>query len=109
MLDGAALATMRPGAILINTARGPIADEDALLDALNRGHLYAAGLDVYSDEPPQANREPLITHPHVVATGHYAWYSTPAHQELQRRAAENMLAMLRGEIPEDCLNAGAFQ
>ncbi|MCX5758801.1 MAG: C-terminal binding protein, partial [Candidatus Hydrogenedentes bacterium] len=99
-----ALARMKPSAIVINTSRGPVVDEDALLDALQDERLYAAGLDCFWDEPPLANRDALLAHPHLVATGHYAWFSTEASRELQRRAAENMVAMLRGEIPEDCLN-----
>ena len=99
-----ALRFMRSSAILVNTARGPIVDEEALLDALNHDRLYAAGLDVWRDEPPLSDRDELVNHPRVIATGHYAWFSTPASRELQRRAAENMAAMLRGETPEDCLN-----
>ena len=60
-------------------------------------------------KPPLANRDELLRHPSVVATGHYAWYSNAASANLQRRAAENMVAMLRGEIPEDCLNRSAFE
>jgi D-3-phosphoglycerate dehydrogenase len=100
---------MRPNAILINTARGPVVDEAALTEALIGGRIYAAGLDVFEDEPPKANRDALLAHPYVVATGHYAWYSTAASRELQRRAALNMAAMLRGETPEDCLNSEAFR
>ncbi len=100
-----AFEAMRPNVILVNTARGPVVDEEALTAALQSGKVYGAGLDVFEDEPPQANRDALLAHPHVVATGHVAWYSTPASQELQRRAARNMAAMLRGETPEDCLNA----
>ena len=103
------IAQMKPGAMLVNTARGPVVDEDALYYALVEEHLFAAGIDFFWDEPPLANREPLIAHPHVVATGHYAWYSDAAHRELQRRAAENMMRMLKGDIPEDCLNAEAFR
>ncbi|MBN1418688.1 MAG: C-terminal binding protein [Planctomycetes bacterium] len=99
-----ALDRLRPTAILINTSRGPVVDEEALLRALEGGRLHAAGLDVFWDEPPLENRDALLAHPRVVATGHYAWYSGSSIRELQRRAAENMAAMLRGEIPEDCLN-----
>lgn len=99
-----ALARMRPTAILINTSRGPVVDEEALLRALEAGRLHAAGLDVFWDEPPLENRDALLAHPRVVATGHYAWYSSASSRELQRRAAENMQAMLGGGIPEDCLN-----
>ena len=103
-----ALKMMRPHAILVNTARGAVVDEDALTAALDAGRILAAGLDVFEDEPPQSNRDPLLAHPRVVATGHYAWYSVSASRELQRRAALNLDAMLRGEVPEDCLNPDAI-
>lgn len=109
LFDRSTFAKMRSTAILINTARGPVVDEEALLDALNAGTLHAAGLDVFHDEPPLANRDALVAHPQVVATGHYAWYSNASHRELQRRAAQNMIAMLGGEYPEDCLNARELQ
>jgi len=98
------LALMRPRAILINTARGPVVDEEALVRALESGRLHGAGLDCFWDEPPLANRDRLLAHPRVIATGHYAWYSSASGRELQRRAAENMVAMLEGRIPQDCLN-----
>lgn len=104
MFDARALAKMRPGAFLVNTARGPVVDEDALREAIDRGHLCAAGLDTFWDEPPLENRDALLQNERVIATGHYAWYSIPASQELQRRAAENMVRFLCGGIPEDCLN-----
>ena len=109
IINGAALARMRPRAVLINTSRGPTVDEDELLAALAEERLGAAGLDVFLDEPPQENRDALLAHPRVVATGHYAWYSNAAMKELQARAARNMAAMLRREIPDDCLNADAFR
>jgi D-3-phosphoglycerate dehydrogenase len=98
------LGLLRPQAVLINTSRGPVVDEEALLRALESGRLQAAGLDCFEDEPPLSNRDALLTHPRVVATGHYAWYSVPASRELQRHGGENMAALLEGRIPEDCLN-----
>jgi D-3-phosphoglycerate dehydrogenase / 2-oxoglutarate reductase len=97
------LMTKRP--ILVNTARGPVIDEEALLAALEADRIHSAGLDVFHDEPPLADRDALLSHPRVIATGHYAWYSGEAHLELQRRAGDNMAALLRGEAPEDCLNS----
>ncbi len=109
ILNAQALAKMRPNAVVINTARGPVLDEDALTTALESGRVFAAGIDVFEDEPPLTNRDPLLNHPRVVATGHYAWYSERASRELQRRAALNLDAMLRGELPEDCLNRAALR
>ena len=104
LLNARTFDRMRPNAVIVNTARGPVVDEDALTAALEVGQVFAAGMDVFEDEPPQSNRDSLLSHPRVVATGHYAWYSERASRELQRRAALNLDAMLRGEIPEDCLN-----
>jgi len=104
LINAQALEKIRANAVVINTARGPVVDEEALTAALESGRVFAAGIDVFEDEPPLANRDPLLNHPRVVATGHYAWYSERASRELQRRAALNLDAMLRGELPEDCLN-----
>ena len=90
--------------ILINTSRGPVIDEDDLTEALKNGRLHSAGIDVYCDEPPKDNRDALLKLPNVISTGHYAWYSTNAAIELQKRAADNLLTLLQGKIPEDCLN-----
>lgn len=105
LIDRDAFDRMRKTPILVNTARGEVVDEEALLDALHAGGVHSAGLDVYSEEPPGEPHEGLLNHPHVIATGHYAWYSESATSELQERAAHNMLALLQGTIPEDCLNA----
>ena len=104
LFDRAVIAKMRPTAILVNTSRGPVVDEEALFEALESDRLHAAGLDVFWDEPPQPNRAALLASPRVVATGHYAYFSNDASEELQRRAAENMATLIRGEIPQDCLN-----
>lgn len=104
LLNARTFDRMRPNAVIVNTARGPVVDEDALTAALESGKVFAAGIDVFEDEPPQSNRDSLLSHPRVVATGHYAWYSERASREVQRRAALNLEAMLRGELPADCLN-----
>ena len=104
LIDAEAIANTRRDAVLINTSRGPVVVEEPLLDALNEGRLFAAGLDVFRDEPPTEKQRALIDHERVIATGHYAWFSTVSHETLQRKASENMAAMLNGETPEDCLN-----
>ena len=90
--------------ILVNTARGPVINEDDLLLGLKDGFISYAGLDVFHDEPPLDNRDELLNHPNVVSTGHYAWYSEEAAADLQKRAANNLLMLLNGQIPADCLN-----
>lgn len=90
--------------IIINTARGPIVNQDSLIKALNTQQIISAGIDVYNTELADELPDELLNHPAVICTGHYAWYSIQAHQELQKRAADNLLTMLQGETPEDCLN-----
>jgi phosphoglycerate dehydrogenase-like enzyme len=104
MINAHTLGLMKRQPILINTARGAVVQEEDLLEGLLTGKLHSIGLDVYQDEPPGPNRDSLLNHPRVIATGHYAWYSENAMQELQQRAAHNLLMLLQGEIPEDCLN-----
>jgi D-3-phosphoglycerate dehydrogenase len=104
LIGAAAFERMARRPILLNTARGAVIDEIALLNALQRDLIRGAGLDVYEQEPVTAQQKPILDHPRTVCTGHYAWYSDRAIAELQRRAALNMLALLRGEIPDDCLN-----
>lgn len=104
LIDKDKMQLMRNGAIIINTARGPVINEDDLYATLQSGKLHSVGLDVYADEPPSTGQDPLLSHPQVIATGHYAWYSTKSIVELQKRATHNLLTMLQGGIPEDCLN-----
>lgn len=75
MIDAAAIARMKPGALLVNTARGELVDEDALIDALRRGRIRAAGIDVYHEEPLPASH-PFLALDNVVLTPHVG-YNTP--------------------------------
>ncbi len=103
LVDAQRLAWMKPSAFLINTGRGPLVDETALADALNRGHLGGAGLDVMSSEPPPPDN-PLLSAPRVVITPHLAWASVEARQRLLAASAENVAAFLRGE-PTNLVNS----
>jgi len=105
LLSADAFGKMRQKPILINTARGPVIEEKAFRDALNNDKLHSAGLDVFWDERTLQDLDELMRHPRVITTGHYAWYSTASTVRLQQRATENMLMMLEGHVPEDCLNA----
>jgi D-3-phosphoglycerate dehydrogenase len=102
-INAAALARMKPNAIVINTARGPIIDEAALIDALQRGVIAGAGLDVLEQEPP-APDNPLLTMPNVVVTPHVASASTRMRPETRRRAAREVALVLRGRWPMSCVN-----
>ncbi|MCI5663856.1 MAG: D-2-hydroxyacid dehydrogenase [Mediterranea sp.] len=96
LVDARRLSLMKPTSVLINTGRGPLIVEQDLADALNNGTLYAAGLDVLSQEPPRADN-PLLTARNCYITPHIAWASTAARQRLLHIAAENVKAYLEGK------------
>ena len=103
LIDARRLALMRPSAILVNTARGGLVDLDALAAALAEGRLLGAGLDVFEREPPDP-MHPLFALDNVVVTNHIGWYSEESMRELQRKAAEEAVRVLRGEPPRHWLN-----
>jgi phosphoglycerate dehydrogenase-like enzyme len=102
LIDATALAAMRPGAILINTARGPVVDQAALVDALDSGHLAGAALDVVEREPLDDER--VRYHPRIILTPHSAFYSVEGFLELRAKAAEEVRRVLRGEPPRNRVN-----
>ncbi|PYQ29338.1 MAG: D-glycerate dehydrogenase [Acidobacteria bacterium] len=97
LIDQAALAKMKRGAYLFNTARGPIVDEDALCDALESGHLAGAGLDVYENEPDVNPR--LLKMSNVVLAPHIGSATFETRSAMARIAATDVLRFLRGEKP----------
>jgi phosphoglycerate dehydrogenase-like enzyme len=107
MINQETLSHIRPGAILINTARGALVDEDALLGALDSGRLSAAGLDVVECEPLANER--LQAHPNVLLTPHTAFYSVEGYVELRTKTAEEARRILLGEAPRNPVNSPAEQ
>ncbi len=103
VLGAAALAAMRPGAYLVNCARGSLVDHDALLDSLDRGDLAGAALDVTEPEPLPADH-PLLVHPQVIVTPHAASSTAVGRRRLYEHAIDNALAVLAGRpasvVPE---------
>jgi phosphoglycerate dehydrogenase-like enzyme len=96
MIDAAALAAMKPGAVLINTARGGLVDEAALVEALTSGRLGGAGLDVFAVEPVDP-ANPLLALPNVVVAPHMAWLTPETLERSLAAAFENCRRLAAGE------------
>ena len=96
LADARRLALMKPTAILINTSRGPVVDEQALADALNQGRIRAAGLDVLSTEPPRADN-PLLAARNCFITPHIAWATADARHRLMDTAVANLRSWQAGQ------------
>jgi glyoxylate reductase len=103
LLGAEELAAMKPGAILINTARGAVVDQRALYRALKAGHLGGAGLDVSDPEPMPAS-EPLLKLANVVITPHVGSASHTSRYKMAEIATENIIEVLRGRLPRFCAN-----
>ena len=97
LINATTLAKMKPGAILINTGRGPIVDEQALVDALRSGHLGGAGLDVFEQEPKV--HPDLLTFPNVAVTPHLGGGTHESRVAAAETAVANVLAVLQGGSP----------
>jgi len=98
-------AKMKSSACIINTARGGLIDEAALLAALNSGNILGAGLDVMESETSfTPTGRALVNHPKVIVTPHTAWLSGEARRTLQARAVEQVIACLKGETPYGLVN-----
>jgi D-3-phosphoglycerate dehydrogenase len=103
VLNAQAFALMKPTAIVINTARGGLIDEDALLTAIQSGQIAGAALDVLVVEPPSPDH-PLLHEPRVMITPHTGWYSEDANYDVRVRAIEEVVRVLRGERPRCPVN-----
>ena len=99
IINKKSLAKMKKGAILINTARGDLVDEDALYESLKSGHLRAAALDAFKEEPPNPQNK-LLSLPQVIAVPHMGAATDDASNEMTRISIEECFAVLRGEMPK---------
>lgn len=103
LINADRLAQMKPGSILINVSRGGVVDETALHEALVRGHLSGAGLDVFATEPPPPDH-PLLSREDVIATPHIAGATSSGKERLWRSALAQALQLLSGERPPHVVN-----
>jgi D-3-phosphoglycerate dehydrogenase len=103
MINERTLGLLRPGAIFVNTSRGPVQEERALFEALARGKLAAAGLDVWEEEPT-ARDNPLLNLGNVVCSSHVAGVTREASRQAGMHVAGEMLRVLRGERPDVLVN-----
>jgi D-3-phosphoglycerate dehydrogenase len=95
--------SMKREAIMVNVSRGGIIDEKALYEALKEGWIAGAGLDVLEEEPPDKDN-PLLRLDNVIITPHMAWYSNKSLDEIRRKAAEEVVRALSGQIPVNLVN-----
>jgi phosphoglycerate dehydrogenase-like enzyme len=107
LLNARTLALMKPGALLVNAARGGIVDAAALHEALRTGRLAGAGIDVWDPEPPDPGH-PLLQFDNVVASPHVAAYTTEGLARSHATAVQQALMVMRGEIPPALLNPAAW-
>ena len=105
LINAAAFALMKKGAVMLNTARGPLIDEPALIAALDSGHLAGAALDVVAAEPLPKD-SPLLGRDNVILTPHTAFYSVEALNELQTKCAADVASVLSGTPPVYPVKAG---
>ncbi len=107
LIDSQALAKMKPSAVLVNTARGPIVDPDALYEALKEKRIFGAGLDVTDPEPILLD-SPLLTLDNVIVVPHIASASKTSRDQMAWMAAKNLVAGLRGERLPNCVNPQVY-
>ena len=108
LLDAQRIAMMKAGAVLVNTARGGIVDEEALAAALSSGQLSAAAVDVFASEPVSLNN-PLLALPNVVVAPHIGSATTQTRAKMADIAASNAIAALNGEAMPHCVNPEVYR
>jgi D-3-phosphoglycerate dehydrogenase len=103
MIADQELEVVKSGAVLINTCRGKVVDEQALYRALSNGRLAGAGLDVLETEPPAADN-PLLSCSNAIVTPHAAWYSEQSTERLKEQGMEEVVRVLNGARPRNVVN-----
>ena len=107
LMDAKRIAQMKRGAYLLNCARGPLVDPEALVAAVDSGHLGGAGIDVFDPEPPEVG-DVLRNHPLIVATPHSATVTTEGRVRIEQMAVARVNAFFRGERPADVVNPAVY-
>ncbi len=107
LINADTLRLMKPTAVLVNTSRGPVVDQEALFDALSAKHIFAAALDVTVPEPLPPNH-PLLSLDNCIIVPHIASASWQSRQRMSRMAAENLIAGLKGERLPNCVNPEVY-
>jgi glyoxylate reductase len=108
LMNAAAFAKMKPTAVLVNTSRGPVVDQDALYEALKNKQIFAAGLDVTVPEPLPPEH-PLLTLENCIVVPHVGSASWQTREKMSVMAAENLLAGLKGERLPNCVNLEVYE
>jgi glyoxylate reductase len=108
LIDAEAFFKMKPNAVLVNTARGPVVDPEALYEALKAKRIFGAGLDVTEPEPLPLD-SPLLTLDNIVITPHIASGSQEARAKMAWMAARNLIAGLKGEPLPNCVNPQVYK
>ncbi len=103
LMDAGALAKMKSTSFLVNTARGPIVDSDALSQAVETGRIAGAAVDVLEEEPPSPSH-PLYRSDRILVTAHVAWYSEQAFRDVRVKAVQEVARVLKGKLPRNLLN-----
>ncbi len=108
LMSDAQFALMKPTAIFVNTGRGKVVDERALIRALEQGKIAGAGVDVLEQEPPDP-KNPLLTMPNVVVTPHVAYFSDEAYVASRRRVGQEVAVILSGRRPRNIVNPAVLE
>ena len=107
LLNADNIKLMKDDAIVVNTSRGAVIDNDAVAAALCAGELWGAGIDVFEHEPVSPDA-PIMHAPHTVLTSHAAYWSEESAVELRRRCTQNAIDVVLGRTPEACVNPEAL-